>query len=162
MTKRTIRGLSWAAIALGGAGIGVYSVWTIAPESSALLQLARAALLWAAVALTVVGVGGVALAGLIESVMTRITNWLEADFRGRPAKPGELERVREHAVKHFGESVSTLVVGEQRAREILSANQHYTWIYDRVLNDPKVRDIVTAHGFLLDSAGMSSRGLATH
>lgn len=52
----------------------------------------------------------------------------------------------------------TKLVGEQRAREILAANRHYTWIYDRVLHDPRVREIVTAHGFLLDGVGGSARG----
>lgn len=52
----------------------------------------------------------------------------------------------------------TKLVGEQRAREILAASRHYTWIYDRVLHDPKVREIVTAQGFLLDGVGSSARG----
>lgn len=50
------------------------------------------------------------------------------------------------------------LVGERRARELLAASRHYTWIYDRVLHDPKVREIVTAHGFSLDGAGSSARG----
>lgn len=59
----------------------------------------------------------------------------------------------------------TKLVGERRARGILAANRHYTWIYDRVLHDPMVREIVTAHGFLLDGVGSSARGFtirATH
>ena len=43
----------------------------------------------------------------------------------------------------------TLLVGEERAREVLAGIRHYTWIYDRVLNDPRVREITTRHGFLL-------------
>lgn len=41
------------------------------------------------------------------------------------------------------------LVGEGRSRDVLSVNEHYTWIYERVLNDPQVRDIATAHGFRL-------------
>ena len=43
----------------------------------------------------------------------------------------------------------TLLVGEERAREVLAANRHYTWIYERVLNDPRVREVATRHGFVL-------------
>jgi hypothetical protein len=53
----------------------------------------------------------------------------------------------------------SLLVGSKRARDLLSANRHYTWIYDRVLNDPKVRDIATTHGFVLGGEGHSSRGI---
>lgn len=51
------------------------------------------------------------------------------------------------------------LVGLRRAREVLSANRHYTWIYDRVLNDPKVREIARENGFILDGEGDSSRGM---
>lgn len=51
------------------------------------------------------------------------------------------------------------LVGMERAREVLSANQHYTWIYDHVLVDPKVREIARAHGFILGGEGDNSRGI---
>lgn len=44
----------------------------------------------------------------------------------------------------------TKLVGEERARETLAQWTHYTWIYDRVLNDPHVREVMTKHGLLLD------------
>jgi hypothetical protein len=47
----------------------------------------------------------------------------------------------------------THLLGVERARAVLSASRHYTWIYDRVLNDPRVRTISTAHGFLLNGSG---------
>lgn len=37
----------------------------------------------------------------------------------------------------------TLLRGRQRAAEVLSGNNHYRWIYQRVLNDPVVRQITT-------------------
>jgi hypothetical protein len=46
----------------------------------------------------------------------------------------------------------TRLVGEQRARETLSKWTHYTWIYDRVLNDPVVRQTTTKHGLLIPAA----------
>lgn len=43
----------------------------------------------------------------------------------------------------------TKLVGPARAAEVLDATTHYTWIYDRVLTDPKVREITTRYGFVL-------------
>lgn len=119
--------------------------------------------------------------GLLATFLHEQFHWLEdgnKEFRdamsafaeaypNAPARGPEGARDLESTYRHLlvcdlEFQAMTILVGEQRARAILSANQHYTWIYDRVLNDPKVRDIVTAHGFLLDSAGMSARGLATH
>jgi hypothetical protein len=41
----------------------------------------------------------------------------------------------------------TILVGEERARQIMRSYRHYTWIYDRVLNDPRIREINLRHGF---------------
>lgn len=41
----------------------------------------------------------------------------------------------------------TTLVGPERARERLAGIPHYAWIYDRVLNDPRVREIALRHGF---------------
>lgn len=43
-----------------------------------------------------------------------------------------------------------LLFGEDAARETLGANTHYRWIYDRVLNDPRVRETLQEHGLILD------------
>lgn len=51
------------------------------------------------------------------------------------------------------------LVGEDRAREVLSANRYYTWIYERVLHDPSIREIARGSGFLLGGEGDSSRGI---
>ena len=51
------------------------------------------------------------------------------------------------------------LVGMDRAREVLSSNRYYTWIYERVLNDPSVREIARESGFVLGGEGDSSRGV---
>jgi hypothetical protein len=39
------------------------------------------------------------------------------------------------------------LVGEATARETLGAITHYQWIYDKVLSDPRVREVALRHGF---------------
>jgi hypothetical protein len=39
------------------------------------------------------------------------------------------------------------LVGEAAARETLAAFTHYEWIYDKVLNDPRIRAVTLRHGF---------------
>ena len=39
--------------------------------------------------------------------------------------------------------------GEATARETLAAWTHYQWIYDKVLSDPRVREVALRHGFNL-------------
>lgn len=41
----------------------------------------------------------------------------------------------------------TSLVGEERARETLGRITHYEWIYERVLDDPRVREVSLRHGF---------------
>lgn len=41
----------------------------------------------------------------------------------------------------------TTLVGKTAARETLAQMTHYEWIYDKVLTDPRVRDVTLAHGF---------------
>lgn len=43
----------------------------------------------------------------------------------------------------------TKLIGQARAAEVLDATTHYTWIYDRVLTDPTVREVATRYGFVL-------------
>jgi hypothetical protein len=45
----------------------------------------------------------------------------------------------------------TSLVGEATARNTLAAITHYQWIYDKVLNDARVREIALRHGF--DASG---------
>lgn len=44
----------------------------------------------------------------------------------------------------------TLLIGEQRSRDLLSNKGYYRWIYDKVLNDRRIRKINQEHGFILD------------
>jgi hypothetical protein len=41
----------------------------------------------------------------------------------------------------------TALVGPDRARQTLARITHYAWIYDKVLNDPRVREVVLRNGF---------------
>lgn len=42
------------------------------------------------------------------------------------------------------------LIGEPAARELLASITHYEWIYDRVLRDPRVRQVAERHGFMLE------------
>ncbi len=41
----------------------------------------------------------------------------------------------------------TTLVGRTAARETLSQATHYEWIYDKVLNDPRIREVALRHKF---------------
>ena len=41
----------------------------------------------------------------------------------------------------------TTLVGEAAARGTLAGMTHYAWVYDKVLNDPRIREVSLAHGF---------------
>lgn len=41
----------------------------------------------------------------------------------------------------------TALVGEVAARKTLAGITHYEWIYEKVLNDPRVREVAVRHGF---------------
>lgn len=41
----------------------------------------------------------------------------------------------------------TTLLGRTAAREMLAQITHYEWIYDKVLNDPRVREVTLSHGF---------------
>jgi hypothetical protein len=51
--------------------------------------------------------------------------------------------------------VMTTLVGQASARQTLAQNTHYDWIYDKVLNDQRVREVVLRHGFNV-SQGIST------
>ena len=44
----------------------------------------------------------------------------------------------------------TRLIGGTEARALLARITHYEWIYERVLNDPRVREVVERHGFVLE------------
>lgn len=51
--------------------------------------------------------------------------------------------------------VMTRLIGEDRARALMADITHYEWIYERVLGDPRVREINERHGFTLEALGGS-------
>ena len=50
----------------------------------------------------------------------------------------------------------TALVGLERARQVLASWDHYEWIYDKVLNDARIREVNRRHGWAVDS--MVTRG----
>ena len=45
----------------------------------------------------------------------------------------------------------TRLLGEERARAVLASITHYPWIYQRVLEDTRIREINRRHGFVLEA-----------
>lgn len=43
----------------------------------------------------------------------------------------------------------TKVAGVEKARQLLKEWTHYTWIYEKVLNDGRIREINTKNGFVI-------------
>ena len=43
----------------------------------------------------------------------------------------------------------TRAVGAEKARQVLAGWQHYTWIYDQVLNNPEVRRVNERFGWVV-------------
>ena len=41
----------------------------------------------------------------------------------------------------------TQLIGEERARTLLAGTSFYQWIYGKVLNDPRVREVTREWGF---------------
>lgn len=76
-------------------------------------------------------------------------------FPDAPGRDGGGARDRESTFRHLivcdlELQAMTRLIGEDRARGLLSRITHYTWIYERVLEDPRVREINARHGFVLD------------
>ena len=68
----------------------------------------------------------------------------------RPLGAGSERSTYLHLVVcHLEYQAMRLLVGDERARRTLAANSHYTWIYERVLDDPTVADILARHGLQL-------------
>jgi hypothetical protein len=53
------------------------------------------------------------------------------------------------------QALSTLI-GRTAARDTLAQATHYEWIYDKVLSDPRVREVALSHGFNV-SQGVPNR-----
>jgi hypothetical protein len=106
--------------------------------------------------------------GLLAAFIHEQLHWLEeepwiADFRATMEEFGKLfpdvpssaeggARDDTSTYRHLlvcdmeYQAVSALV-GVEAAREVLSGYTHYEWIYDKVLTDPRVREVVLRHGF---------------
>ena len=107
---------------------------------------------------------------LLSTFLHEQFHWLEdgnPDFRAAmerfaeiwpdaPAGSPEGARDRESTYRHLVvcdlelQAMESLV-GSARAREILGANRHYTWIYRTVMEDPRVREVNRAHGLTTDA-----------
>lgn len=44
----------------------------------------------------------------------------------------------------------TILLGEEKARELLDDKPYYRWIYEKVLSDKRIREINHDYGFILD------------
>lgn len=109
-------------------------------------------------------------AGLLATFLHEQFHWLESERRERTAAAIEELRGRYPAAPDGGPQgardlystylhlivcdlelqATTLLLGADIARATLANNRHYTWIYDKVLNDPAVREINTRHGFTVE------------
>lgn len=73
----------------------------------------------------------------------------EVPVRGREGARDEYSSYLHLVVCDLEFQALTELVGEERAREHLAAMDHYTWIYEQVLGNPKVREVTTRHGLLV-------------
>lgn len=78
----------------------------------------------------------------------------EAIFPDAPGRSGGGARDVESTYRHLVVcdlelQGMTRLFGEQRARETLGAITHYEWIYERVLGDPRIREVNRRHGFTI-------------
>jgi hypothetical protein len=105
---------------------------------------------------------------LLATFLHEQLHWLEADpwmdsWRGAmadlqgifpevPAASGGGARDDESTYRHLlvcdlEYQALTSLLGPERARDTLARVTHYEWIYERVLNDPRVREVALRHGF---------------
>jgi hypothetical protein len=76
-------------------------------------------------------------------------------FPDAPARAGGGARDQESTYRHLivcdlELQAMTRLIGEEAARALLARITHYEWIYERVLTDPRVREVTERHGFVLD------------
>lgn len=88
-----------------------------------------------------------------RSGMQKTIQEFEKEFPGAPAELPQGARDQFSSYLHLIvcylelESLKQLV-GEASARRVLQGWKHYTWIYDKVLNDPRVSEINQANGWV--------------
>lgn len=83
----------------------------------------------------------------------------EVPSSGKGGASSERSTYRHLLVCDMEYQVMTTLVGESAAREELGNATHYEWIYDRVLNDSRVREVALRYGFDV-SAGVPDRDAA--
>ena len=114
---------------------------------------------------------------LLATFIHEQLHWLEAepwleDFEAAmqefaeifPTVPSSAEggaRDRQSTYRHFlvcdmELQALTTLVGEEAARDTLAQATHYVWIYDKVLRDPRIREVSLRHGFNV-AEGIPSR-----
>ena len=52
-------------------------------------------------------------------------------------------------VCHMELQALSILVGEETARQVIEGMTHYQWIYDRVLNDGRVAEVLERHGIAM-------------
>ncbi|MEK9507382.1 hypothetical protein WI460_04170 [Gemmatimonadota bacterium Y43] len=76
--------------------------------------------------------------------------WPEVPVGGGEGGRDEESTYLHLVVCHLEYQAMAALVGADEARAILESNNHYRWIYDRVLNDPQVDRTVRGAGLSVD------------
>lgn len=105
---------------------------------------------------------------LVATVLHEQLHWLEdepwlGEFRAAmqdferlfpevPSSAGGGARDDESTYRHLlvcdlEYQAASALLGESAAKEILAGFEHYQWIYEKVLNDPRIREVALRHGF---------------
>lgn len=119
--------------------------------------------------------------GLLSTFIHEQLHWLEAEpwlenFRAAmedfekfyPLVPSSAEggaRDNQSTYRHLlvcdmELQVLTTLLGEAASRETLTLNTHYQWIYEKVLSDPRIREVALRHGFNV-SGGIPSQSVGS-
>lgn len=77
-------------------------------------------------------------------------------FPDAPGREGGGARDQESTYRHLivcdlEFQAMTRLIGEEAARELMASITHYEWIYERILTDPRIREINARRGFVLDA-----------
>lgn len=80
----------------------------------------------------------------------------EALFPDAPAREGGGARDQESTYRHLivcdlEFQAMTQLIGEEAARSLMASWHHYSWIYEQVLADPRIREVNQRHGFTLEA-----------
>jgi hypothetical protein len=84
-----------------------------------------------------------------KAISEFIQTYTDVPVKGREGARNEYSTYLHLIVCDLEFQAMTEVVGEQKARQILSDWNHYRWIYNKVLNDKRIREINTKYGFTI-------------